>query len=128
MTVEEINKNLQDASVASGFDRGVVRKWIKKPTKGKIACGLVRGGFLTLEEYENLPNSSISYYNNMLFAFISIKYSLNIGDIAEMMSVTRKTVSHLAEMKASDTTKKSLFYVCSKKLGLENPEELYKCT
>ena len=128
MKIDEISKKIQEASVASGFDRGVLRKWTKRPTKGKIACGLVRGGVITLEDYRGLQDSSIGFYNNMLFAFINIKFSLNIGDIANLVSVTRPTVASMAERKASETTKKSLFYVCTKRLGIENPEELYNAS
>lgn len=117
--------SMADAAIASGLDRGVLRKWLKKPTKGKTACSLVRGGALTLDQYLELKNSSIAYYNNMLFAYVYIKFSIAIDDMAELLGVTRKTVTSLAYGRASSSTKKALLYICSNKLGIPNPEELF---
>lgn len=125
MESKDLLLSITDASVASGLDRSALRKWLKNPVKGKVACSLVRGGALTMDQYAELKDSSISFYNNMLLAFINMKFSIAVNEVAELLGVTRKTVTSLAEGKASTTTKKALFYVCSNKLGILEPEELF---
>ena len=64
MESKDLLLSITDAAVASGLDRSALRKWLKKPTKGKIACSLTRGGALTIEQYKGLKDSSISFYNS----------------------------------------------------------------
>lgn len=125
MDSEGILKSLPEAARASGLDKQVLRNWLKVKTKGKVSCSLVRGGVITFEEYLALKDSNVKFYSNPLFAFLNIHFSLHIDDIAEMLSVSRHTVTSLANNTASSTTEKALFYVCEKKLGIQNAEELY---
>lgn len=121
----KFNVSDQEAARLSGLDRSVLRKWVLSPSKGKVACSLVRGGVITFEEYKDLKDGRNKFYNNMLLAFLNIAHALKSEDVAQLIGISTKTIGTLSDGTASDTTKKALFYVCDKKFAIDSAEELY---
>lgn len=125
MRLEDISSNLKTVCINSGLDKQSVRGWLKKQHKSKIACDLVRGGVITLEQYKNLEDGRGKYFNNLLLAFVYITNGITSETMAELIGVTTKTMGQIALGTSSETSKKALFYVCEKKFGLSDVEELY---
>jgi hypothetical protein len=118
----------KEVALATGNDRQTIRSWLKTKKRSRIACEFVRSGLMTIDEYKTLEEGKSSYYNNFLFAVIFASHNLKPEGVAQLTNLTLKTVREVSRGRGSDASKKTIFYVAEKKLGIENAEELYNGT
>lgn len=95
-----------NAAIKMGVDRATLRNWLKQPVKGKIAIRGIVAGYLTLDEYMELPDTTRgSIYNNKLMACMLAQTNSNIHFIPAITNLSNNTVVSLSQYKGHTNSK-----------------------
>lgn len=106
-----------NASIKMGIDRATLRNWLKKPVKGKIALRGIAAGYLTLDEYMQLPDTRGNIYNNKLMACILAQTNGNLHFIPAITNLSNSTVVALSQYKGH-TSSKDILIQTAKSLSI----------
>lgn len=94
-----------NTAIKMGVDRATLRNWLKKPVKGKIAIRGIVAGYLTIDEYMELPDTRASIYNNKLMACMLAQTNSNIHFIPAITNLSNNTVVSLSQYKGHTSSK-----------------------